>query len=68
MSYTKEERLATARHVRQREVVLEESSAKVNDAANRILELADQLHLTWDEFERAILVVKKRGRIRYSDL
>ncbi len=68
MPYAKEERLAAARHVRQREVALEESHARVNDAANRILELADQLHLTWDEFERVVLVVKKRGCIRCSDL
>lgn len=39
------------------------SAQKVQDATNQILTISNQLHLTWDEFERAVAMVKKCAHI-----
>lgn len=40
-----------------------ESGQKVADAADWILGISGQLRLTWDEFDRAVALVKKRAHI-----
>lgn len=63
MRYSTEDREAARDAVREIDLQMAESREAVKDAANRILDVCDQLHLTWDEFEKAVERVKRRGRI-----
>lgn len=60
---TQEDRAAVVEHVSQMEKEDLASRERVRNAANQMLEASSQLHLTWDEFEKAVAAVKKRGRI-----
>ena len=41
-----------------------EHHQRIKDAADQILEVSEQLHLTWDELELAYRLVKQLGHVR----
>lgn len=54
----------------ERESALERSERyqqRISEAAHRFLRTAEELHLTWNEFEQVIQVVKCRARISAKD-
>lgn len=54
----------------EREAALERSERyqqRISEAARRFLQASEELHLTWNEFEQVIQVVKCRARIYAKD-
>lgn len=60
---SKEEREAARASVSALEHEARKSSERICNAADQILEVSSRLHLTWDEFERAVALVKRRAHI-----
>lgn len=49
-------------------LIYNESRNKViRDAADRILSIAEELHLTWSEFERVVDCIRENAVIASSD-
>lgn len=57
------EREATRASIVDMERDKKNSACKVKDAANQILEVSSRLHLTLDEFDRAVALFKKCAHI-----